>query len=491
MPSGAGAVAGPLAFLDGVQRMQLVAYAGAAPIYVAEIAAAVRERQATRLATVVEDRRRLVIARPRALAAAGDALDGLATLGLPEDEPPHPVRDLTQASRALDRARGQLELDLGRSFRRRSAGWLAGGRVAGREPRTGPPIPAPSASPRAMLPCRSMATTWIATSAFRAGHRSSIFAPQSRSVAPVHAWALRLWDWEPKDLFHGSGPHRGRARQRCARDRRPALPLAAGRARADQHARSPLGSIALRHPLRGAVPPRPRGSARLMARALAALAGREFDVLVVGGGITGAVAAWDAAQRGLSVALLERGDFGGATSAESLKVVHGGVRYLQHLDIVRVRESSRERRALLRIAPHLVHPMPFVVPDLRPRHARPGDPRRRASLSSMRSPPIGTAASPIPPGRCRPRGSSPAPGCWAGSPRSIRRGSPAPACSMTARCSTRRGWCGRWCGPPPGPAPRSPTTVTSRRWCSRAAGSSACGWKTGWAATSSRSAPAP
>jgi glycerol-3-phosphate dehydrogenase len=99
-----------------------------------------------------------------------------------------------------------------------------------------------------------------------------------------------------------------------------------------------------------------------MARALAALAGKEFDVLVVGGGVTGAVTAWDAAQRGLSVALLERGDFGGATSAESLKVVHGGVRYLQHLDIVRVRESSRERRALLRMAPHLVQPMPFVVP---------------------------------------------------------------------------------------------------------------------------------
>jgi glycerol-3-phosphate dehydrogenase len=99
-----------------------------------------------------------------------------------------------------------------------------------------------------------------------------------------------------------------------------------------------------------------------MARSLAVLAGREFDVLVVGGGITGAATAWDAAQRGLSVALLERGDFGGATSAESLKVVHGGVRYLQHLDIVRVRESSRERRALLRMAPHLVQPMPFVVP---------------------------------------------------------------------------------------------------------------------------------
>jgi glycerol-3-phosphate dehydrogenase len=99
-----------------------------------------------------------------------------------------------------------------------------------------------------------------------------------------------------------------------------------------------------------------------MARALAALSGTEFDVVVVGGGVTGAATAWDAAQRGLSVALLERGDFGGATSAESLKVVHGGVRYLQHLDLVRVRESSAERRALLRMAPHLVQPMPFVVP---------------------------------------------------------------------------------------------------------------------------------
>ena len=99
-----------------------------------------------------------------------------------------------------------------------------------------------------------------------------------------------------------------------------------------------------------------------MGRALAALAGTEFDVVVVGGGITGAATAWDAAQRGLSVALLERGDFGAATSAESLKVVHGGVRYLQHLDVVRVRESSGERRAWLRMAPHLVRPMPFVVP---------------------------------------------------------------------------------------------------------------------------------
>jgi glycerol-3-phosphate dehydrogenase len=99
-----------------------------------------------------------------------------------------------------------------------------------------------------------------------------------------------------------------------------------------------------------------------MKRDPAVLADGTFDVVVVGGGVTGAAIAWDAAQRGLSVALVERGDFGGATSANSLKVVHGGIRYLQHLDVARVRESSRERSAWLRIAPHLVRPMPVLVP---------------------------------------------------------------------------------------------------------------------------------
>ena len=85
-------------------------------------------------------------------------------------------------------------------------------------------------------------------------------------------------------------------------------------------------------------------------------------MVVVGGGIFGACAAWDAAQRGLSVALIERGDFGGATSANSLKMVHGGIRYVQHLDIARVRHSAAERRTLLKIAPHLVSPLPIVIP---------------------------------------------------------------------------------------------------------------------------------
>jgi len=95
---------------------------------------------------------------------------------------------------------------------------------------------------------------------------------------------------------------------------------------------------------------------------LSIAANREYDVVVVGGGVTGACAAWDAATRGLRVLLLERADFGAATSAHSLKILHGGIRYLQHLDFRRLRESCRERSAFLRMAPHLTAPKPFVVP---------------------------------------------------------------------------------------------------------------------------------
>jgi glycerol-3-phosphate dehydrogenase len=82
---------------------------------------------------------------------------------------------------------------------------------------------------------------------------------------------------------------------------------------------------------------------------------------VIGGGILGATTAWDAAQRGLSVALVEAGDFGSGTSWNSLKTIHGGLRHLQKLDLAGLREGVRERRALLRIAPSVVAPLSFVV----------------------------------------------------------------------------------------------------------------------------------
>lgn len=99
-----------------------------------------------------------------------------------------------------------------------------------------------------------------------------------------------------------------------------------------------------------------------MQRDTNALAACEFDVAIIGGGAFGAAAAWDAALRGLKTVLIERNDFGGGASAECFKMVHGGIRYLQHADVVRLRSSCRERSALLRIAPHLVAPLPIVIP---------------------------------------------------------------------------------------------------------------------------------
>jgi glycerol-3-phosphate dehydrogenase len=99
-----------------------------------------------------------------------------------------------------------------------------------------------------------------------------------------------------------------------------------------------------------------------MKRNLAILADNQFDVLIIGGGIYGAWTALDAAQRGLAVALVEKGDFGSATSSNSLKIMHGGLRYLQHADFKRMRESIRERSTLMRVAPHLVHPLPCLMP---------------------------------------------------------------------------------------------------------------------------------
>lgn len=108
----------------------------------------------------------------------------------------------------------------------------------------------------------------------------------------------------------------------------------------------------------------PHLNAATRAAALARLAGGEtLDLIVVGGGVTGAGVALDAASRGLSVALLERADLAHGTSRWSSKLVHGGLRYLAHGDVGVAFESARERAILLaRTAPHLVRPLPFVLP---------------------------------------------------------------------------------------------------------------------------------
>lgn len=99
-----------------------------------------------------------------------------------------------------------------------------------------------------------------------------------------------------------------------------------------------------------------------MKRDLKRLSEKTYDLLIIGGGIYGAAAAWEASLQGLSVALIEKYDFGGATSANSLKIIHGGLRYLQQLDVMRMRESIRERRLMMQLAPHLAHPLTCVMP---------------------------------------------------------------------------------------------------------------------------------
>lgn len=90
--------------------------------------------------------------------------------------------------------------------------------------------------------------------------------------------------------------------------------------------------------------------------------GTAFDLAVIGGGITGAGVARDAALRGLSCLLLERADFSAGTSAKTTRLIHGGLRYLERGDLHLVAESLRERETLLRMAPHLIHPMPILLP---------------------------------------------------------------------------------------------------------------------------------
>jgi len=143
------------------------------------------------------------------------------------------------------------------------------------------------------------------------------------------------------------------------------------------------------------------------ADALEALASETFDVVVVGGGITGAGVAFDASTRGYSVALVERADFAAGTSSRSSKLVHGGLRYLQNFDLGLVREALLERQLMVALAPHLVRPLPLVVaafdgerPDRRTgvglnlydvmsveRLRRPARPRLRGRDSSAPSPP--------------------------------------------------------------------------------------------------------
>jgi hypothetical protein len=193
---------GPVAYLDGTQRSEVVGYSGASPIIVAEIAAAVRERQDRRLRTVVEARQWLAVSRPAALAAAGEALREFHPLPLPDDGPPHPIRDLVNAARAVDQSRGALEILLGDRYRARFDGWMVVDGSLSESPRWAADSRMVGISKsHSILPFEGDDLERYLR--LPVGHRSSIYAPQTRSLAPVYAWGLRLWPWEGKDLLYG------------------------------------------------------------------------------------------------------------------------------------------------------------------------------------------------------------------------------------------------------------------------------------------------
>ena len=191
----------PVAFLDGVQRQEVIGHLGAVPLVGAVIAAAVRERRERRFHTVLVVRRRLAIGRPDVLAALKSDLGDMGTVELDDVEPVHPVRDLLAARRAVDGARGKLEVELGLRYRENHDSWLVvdgalseaalwarDARVLGvTKSHATLPFEGKDLELYLRLPC---------------GYRSSVFAHASSRFAPVYSWALRLWPWEGKDLFH-------------------------------------------------------------------------------------------------------------------------------------------------------------------------------------------------------------------------------------------------------------------------------------------------
>jgi hypothetical protein len=192
----------PLAFLDGVQHHQVVAYVGTSPLVAGVAAAAVRERRGRRLVTVVETRRRMVVGRMTALEQIPASLANYEPIVIDDDEEEHPARELDRAAGKIDDVRSALERQLGRAFRGDSNAWLVvdGSLAECRDFADDPRMLGVSKS-HATLPFRG--DDLRAYLRMAQGHRSSIFEPASRQFAPVYAWGLRLWDWNARDLLFG------------------------------------------------------------------------------------------------------------------------------------------------------------------------------------------------------------------------------------------------------------------------------------------------
>lgn len=193
----------PLAFLDGVQRTELIGHIGTMPLLAARVSAGARLRLDRVPRGVVAKDAVVVIGRPAALDAFGALPADARAIAIVHDDPPHPVGDLVRARALVDRARIDLELDVARAFRHLHPDtWLIvdGSITASTEWST---------DPRMVGVIKSHATLWFDGEDLEtyltlpAGHRTSVFAPETRHVTPVHSWGLRLWPWGGHDLMHG------------------------------------------------------------------------------------------------------------------------------------------------------------------------------------------------------------------------------------------------------------------------------------------------
>ena len=192
----------PVAFLDGIQRYEIVGYLDSSPLVVADIAAAVRLRVGRRPQLAVMEHRRLAFGSPEVLDRVAGVLGGVTATPLQADALGHPIREVQAARHAIDTARGALELRVGQQFRAHSDAWLIvdGVLSEGIDWVLDPRMIGVSKS-HSSLPFAG--ADQVVYLRMPQGHRSSVFEPQTRSLAPVYSWGLRLWPWEGQDLFHG------------------------------------------------------------------------------------------------------------------------------------------------------------------------------------------------------------------------------------------------------------------------------------------------
>ena len=192
-----------MAFLDGTQHVELAGYVGTQPVIVATVRAAVRLRHARRLHRAALGVRRLVIARPEALASLGD-IAGHVAIAIEEVESPHPIQDLDRAQALVDRERGALEIAVAWEFRsgEHQDTWLMiDGSLAASPDWAGDPRMLGIVKSHAMLPFEGEELEVYLT--LPHAHRTSIFQPASRRVTPLYSWGIRLHAFAGRDLFHG------------------------------------------------------------------------------------------------------------------------------------------------------------------------------------------------------------------------------------------------------------------------------------------------